>query len=103
MITKDNAKLFLPLLQALADGKEVQLNVGSSSAPRWQTYSTLDFTACPEHYRIKPEPRRIFLNVYADQLDDWSNCLHGTREKADKDQSPCRSRRECIEFVEVVR
>ena len=55
-MNKENAHLFLPLIQALADGKIIQ--------HKWIDDNWIDlgdveiaFCAYPEVYRIKPEPR----------------------------------------------
>jgi hypothetical protein len=55
IMNKDNAKDYLPLVQALADGKEIQVK---SMAKEWIT-CTQDFyfNATPDNYRIKPEPK----------------------------------------------
>ena len=49
-----NAKEFLPLIRALADGKTIQYNDEGD----WMDTTELMTRACtPEFYRIKPEPR----------------------------------------------
>lgn len=53
-MNKDNAHLFLPLVQALADGKTLQLNIQG----RWYDVYKLTFECDPKDYRIKPEPIR---------------------------------------------
>lgn len=52
-MNKDNAKQFLPLVQALADGKTIQiLDYG-----QWRDFlKEIAFSCPPEDYRIKPEP-----------------------------------------------
>ncbi len=50
------AKLFLPLVQALADGETIQ----GRTSPKidWVDFEVgeeVDFTDPPDHYRIKPE------------------------------------------------
>ena len=55
-MNKDNAKDYLPLVQALAEGRQVQINVGSIENPDWIDRPTFDFSAQPRQYRIKPEP-----------------------------------------------
>jgi hypothetical protein len=53
-MNKENAKDYLPLVQALADGKTIQfLNVNSN----WNDCVRVDFNNEPRFYRIKPEPR----------------------------------------------
>lgn len=61
-MNKDNAKDYLPLVQALAEGKVVEIQ-GSDG---WKVLSNYDFTSPPKHYRIKPEPKEIWVNRYSD-------------------------------------
>ncbi len=52
-----NARLFLPLVQAVMDGKTIEFdrNFGKSK-PDWTAIHAPDFCHAPELYRIKPEP-----------------------------------------------
>jgi hypothetical protein len=59
-MTKDSAKEFLPLVQALAGGKTIQVRVVNT----WVDGDDFDFGLEPECYRIKPEPREFWLNTY---------------------------------------
>ncbi len=52
-MNKDNAAQFLPLVQALAEGKTIQLR---HSSDNWMDHSNPDFGLAPVNYRIKPEP-----------------------------------------------
>lgn len=52
-MNKDNAKDFLPLVQALADGKTIQC---LSSNNTWKDANEMGFVGPPSDYRIKPEP-----------------------------------------------
>ncbi len=65
-MNKDNAKDYLPLVQALAEGKVVQYKFLRADASQdWLSLaSNIDFVMPPEHYRIKPEPREIWVNHY---------------------------------------
>ena len=59
-MNKENAKEFLPLVQALADGKTIQMrDVVSEKVTLWDDLDPSDIHFCqhPEEYRIKPEPR----------------------------------------------
>ena len=56
-MNKENAKDFLPLVQALADGKTIQINVGTETFPEWIATSKYGFGKPLSHYRIKPEPK----------------------------------------------
>jgi hypothetical protein len=51
---KTDAYLYLPLVQALADGKTIQ----SKDSDTWTKLDCPSFTRPPWEYRIKPEPRK---------------------------------------------
>ena len=53
-MTKENAHLYLPLVQALADGKILQ---AKNIDGEWFDLDTIALGGEPKHYRIKPEPR----------------------------------------------
>jgi len=59
-MNKENAKEFLPLVQALADGLAIEFNDGGY----WVNVVNLNTDSCdPDEYRIKPEPRtfKVYL------------------------------------------
>lgn len=58
-----NAKHYLPLVQALVEGKTVQYRL---LGEKWSTGGDVDFSLPPDQYRIKPEPRDIWVNEWAD-------------------------------------
>ena len=62
-MNKENAHLFLPLVQALADGKTVQWK---SDEGFWNDIHEIGFCSYddPEYYRIKPEPRTFEVWYY---------------------------------------
>ena len=79
-MNKENAKEFLPLVQALADGKTIQMrDVVSEKVTLWDDLDPSDiyFRAPPEEYRIKPEPRtwKIYVNKYTHQIchQNWND------------------------------
>jgi len=57
-MTKENAYLYLPLVQALADGKTIEC---FSHEGIWQEAHDLDFSYASARYRIKPEPVTVPL------------------------------------------
>lgn len=60
-ITKENAHQYLPLVQALAEGKTVQVNRPDKG---WvEPEVGLTFLYQPQYYRIKPEPLRFTVMV----------------------------------------
>jgi len=58
-MNKDDAHLYLPLVKALAEGKTIQYNYGGEC---WKDYEELAFGHNPCAYRIKPEPREVWVN-----------------------------------------
>ena len=53
-MNKDNAAQFLPLVQALAEGKTLQFKPEHG---KWYDLAAPVFNSAPEQYRIKPEPK----------------------------------------------
>lgn len=52
-MTREEAKELLPIMQAFAEGKTIQLLDGG----KWLDVYETDFHESPVKYRIKPEPR----------------------------------------------
>ena len=88
-------KEMIAVMQAAEQGKPLQAmlrrgvlgwqDVGHSVRWNWAKFA----------YRVKPEPRRIWVNIYPD-----GTYLHPTRESAAYISDPrCI---ECVEFVEVL-
>jgi hypothetical protein len=65
-MNKENAKDYLPLVHALADGKIVQTKFNGL----WHDYGEMAFSLPPEDYRIKPTPRTfvIYVNKHTHQI-----------------------------------
>ena len=66
---KENAHLYLPLVQALADGKRIHCRM--ISGDKWVIMDlNVDFTLPPECYRVEPEPRTfvIYINKLTHQI-----------------------------------
>ncbi len=57
-----NAKDYLPLVQALAEGEVIQMLAGGE----WADMEDIDFVMPPCRYRIKPEPKEIWVNESGD-------------------------------------
>lgn len=53
-----NAKDYLPLVQALAEGKAIQMLACNG---KWEEIEEPSFDCEASRYRIKPEPREIFV------------------------------------------
>ena len=72
-MTKHNAYLFLPLLQALVDGKNLQFQSGEFGNSRWDDFGETEeigFYDDPQYYRIKPEPRtwEMWRNIESNDM-----------------------------------
>ena len=52
-MTREQAKELLPIIQAFAEGKNIQF----LSDGEWHDINQADFTCYPDKYRIKPEPK----------------------------------------------
>lgn len=62
-MNKDNAKNYLPMVQALAEGKSIQWKHRTMG---WIDSNELSDAYPASDYRIKPEPREIWVNEWAD-------------------------------------
>ncbi len=58
-MTRENAKDYLPLVQALAEGKTIQSDFFNTG--KFMDIHPVEFTHDPRCYRIKPEPKRVPL------------------------------------------
>lgn len=67
-MNKETARDCLPLVQALAEGKVIQYKYQKSDKSyAWMDLeSSVDFCMPAEFYRIKPEPRGIWIIDYPD-------------------------------------
>ena len=67
-MTREEAKDLLPIIQAWAEGKNIQfLSVGE-----WHDINQADFTCYPDKYRIKPEPN---YRPFKTQEECWNEML----------------------------
>ena len=59
-MTREEAKELMPVIQAFADGKDVEKKTGSC----WMSIKNMSFVGKPDSYRIKPDPKyRSFANA----------------------------------------
>ena len=67
-MTREEAKEMLPIIQAWADGKIIQVR----EKGRWVELCIDDFTRSPDRYRIKPEPK---YRPFKSQEECWNEML----------------------------
>jgi hypothetical protein len=95
-MNKYNAAAFLPIVQALVNGKTIEYHTELDGG-KWTEVTEVEFTSKPEQYRIKPDPRKIWVNIYP----DGALQAYPTKEKA---QQYCGRAvvRIAVPFVEVL-
>ena len=76
-MTRARAKELLPVIQAYAEGKDIQIEMGQG----WSTVNEPTFQDQSTKYRIKPEPRVWYARVYG-KSDGC--CLGHIFERADE-------------------
>ena len=64
-MTREEAKEMLPIIQAWADGKIIQVR----EKGRWVELCIDDFTRSPDRYRIKPQPK---YRPFKSQEECWN-------------------------------
>ena len=57
-MNSNNAKLYLPLVRALVDGKQLEVQ---DALGNWEVASEVSFTKGHDRYRIKQEPKEIWV------------------------------------------
>lgn len=80
-----NAKDYLPMVQALAEGRVIE-HRGSGG---WYQLNNPSFQDPPSDYRIKPEPKELWTNRYSDGSESPA---YESREVAESDadeDDPC--------------
>lgn len=74
-MNRDNARLYIPLLQALANGKTLQFRPKGEDIAHAQycreKWTGLDrpeveFFYPPDRYRVKPEPKKLYAVICPD-------------------------------------
>lgn len=92
-----NARDYLPLVQALADGKTIQWKHRTMG---WIDSNELSDAYPASDYRIKPEPREIWVNHYANpcRLDQICDSKEEADQRSASGELVCQIRyREVIE------
>jgi len=66
-MNKTNAHLYLPFVQAMAEGKTVQIRSSLSlGCTDYRDMTEATFSGSPEYYRVKPEPEEVWVNKWKD-------------------------------------
>lgn len=88
-MTPQKAKKLLPIIQAFAEGKTIQLKYPPDI---WIDQTSCSFVHDSDRYRIKPEKKKGWVNIYP----DIASGAYESKEKADRAAS--RSRIACIKI-----
>ena len=93
-MNREHIKELLPILQAYVEGKEIEVRInGEWVALGGHSY----FTNAPETYRIKSEPRVIYVNIYK----SGGYGAHNTAEAASGAVSAAVAEY-TVKFIEVI-
>ena len=82
---RESAKKLLPIITAFAEGKVVERK---DSDGLWVVVNNPRFNDGPENYRLKPEPKEIWVNEYP--LGGVR--VHDSEARARTSASPCAMR-----------
>lgn len=97
-MTRDEAREFVKVVQAYADGKEVEgRTIGSV---RWQPLDEPVFNCSVRQYRIKPEPREVWILQYGN--GEISYVADKSREDAEERLCAGASLERVLHFREVI-
>jgi hypothetical protein len=100
-VTKDNAKDFMPLVQALADGKVIQVLTADNSWIDLDSTHDIAFCGNPNKCRIKAEARRIWVVEYSYQ--EGRRSFSHPMSKGEAETIKSSGKIGIVEFVEVVK
>lgn len=93
-MNKDNALQFIPLVQALAAGKTIQLLYPNG---KWIDMKEPGFNSSVGNYRIKPEPKPEPREYWIPVFNDGSSGFARPEEAYRRDKSSSH----CKEWVHV--
>ena len=57
-MNRENAKLLAPIIAAYGEGKTIQIKTHANG---WSDVSDAMFNLTPDDYRIKPEPKAVYV------------------------------------------
>ena len=94
-MNRKQAKELAPIITAFGDGKEIEIRCGNE----WiHLPFDISFDDPPENYRIKPEPRVIYINLY-DGGDAGIGSASFSKQEAHKF---CTELDKTVKFIEVL-
>ena len=85
-MNREQAKALLPIITAFSEGKTIQYLPAKSSlisGPKWVDLDNcVEFHFTAEQYRIKPEPLKVWINVYRSSSGGLYTLSHDSEESA---------------------
>ena len=75
-MNRERAKELLPIIQAFAEGKEVQYY--STNNDKWIDVTNAVFDGSAR-FRLKPEPKYVWINVYGEGV----GCNYYSKQEAE--------------------
>jgi hypothetical protein len=98
-VNREEARKLLPIIQAFAEGKTIQVLIIGRD---WEDVAVdgfgSSFSFNPENYRIKPEPRVIYVNEYDDACG-W-DAAYLSKDYALK-SAATKCKRRAIKYIEA--
>jgi hypothetical protein len=100
-MNRERAKELLPIIQAYAEGRDVQIREGCFPKRDWvDVLGEPDFSNPRIEYRIKPEPKTGWINIYSAELDGGAmDAGYIFKTKWEADQYCARNRIACIQIT----
>lgn len=99
-MNKYTAAAYLPFVQALIDGKTIERRTNRPSG--WTPQACPDFILPPEDYRIKPEPRCVFINEYGiDCTGEVQDTIYLDKDSAVRFADKRRAKRIAVKYIEA--
>lgn len=97
-MTREEAKQSYLIMKAYAEGKIIQFY--DTVGKRWEDLGGhVEFDHPPHLFRIKPEPRVVWINEYTDGFGNWH---YSSVEEATEQGEESKKYLRTIKFVEVV-
>lgn len=72
-MTREEARVLLPIIQAYAEGKTIQVIDTTDQCGKWEDVTDLKINTDFEEYRIKPEPK---YRPFKDAEECWAEMLN---------------------------